>query len=195
LFHLLEIDCVLDVGANVGQYRTFLRDEVRYSGAIVSFEPIPEHIEVLKRVAQSDSNSFVEGCALGPAPGRRFFNVMAETQLSSFLDPSEEEVTLLHNESKILKRIEVEIKTLDQVIDGVRTSLGANNLYLKLDTQGFDLEVLRGANATLECIKALQFEASVRKLYEDSPRFEEVLKFCEKRGFLMSGIFPNNAGF
>lgn len=43
LLSKLEIDCVLDVGANVGQYRDFLRDQVLYRGTIVSFEPVTRH--------------------------------------------------------------------------------------------------------------------------------------------------------
>jgi hypothetical protein len=54
LFRLLAIDCVLDVGANQGQYRDFLRNDVGFEGAIVSFEPIPQHVETLRRRAASD---------------------------------------------------------------------------------------------------------------------------------------------
>jgi hypothetical protein len=66
LFDLLRIDCVLDVGANLGQYRDFLRDKVGYTGLIVSFEPIPSHVQILKdRAQQSDPDWQIEDCALG----------------------------------------------------------------------------------------------------------------------------------
>src|SRR4051794_39500141 len=65
LFDLLKIDCVIDVGANLGQYRRFLRERVGYPGVVVSFEPILEHVNALKREAESDRNYYVEHCALG----------------------------------------------------------------------------------------------------------------------------------
>src|SRR5258708_39704342 len=52
----MEIDCVLDVGANVGQYRDFLRDKVLYEGPIVSFEPVSRHVELLRGGAQTDGD-------------------------------------------------------------------------------------------------------------------------------------------
>ena len=48
----LQIDCVLDVGANVGQYHDFLRDKVLYDGPIVSFEPVSRHVELLRLVCR-----------------------------------------------------------------------------------------------------------------------------------------------
>ncbi|MGH7046839.1 MAG: FkbM family methyltransferase [Stellaceae bacterium] len=195
LFDLLAIDCVIDVGANLGQYRSFLRDEVGYTGVTVSFEPIPSHAQILKDRARGDPKWLVEGCALGTAPGTLKLNVMIDTQFSSFLAPSHREVTLFRDNNKICEQIEVEVRTFDTVIPMVRDRFGAENIYVKLDTQGFDLEVIRGAEQHRDKIQALQFEASVRQIYDGAPRYDEVIRHCEQHGFPMSGIFPNNAGF
>src|SRR5438128_6981528 len=72
----LEIDCVLDVGANVGQYHDFLRDKVLYEGLIVSFEPIGRHVELLKSRARAERDWHIEGYALGPREGTLPINVM-----------------------------------------------------------------------------------------------------------------------
>jgi Methyltransferase FkbM domain len=82
-----EIDCVLDVGANKGLYHDFLRSEVRYEGQIVSFEPIPDQVEILRRRAALDREWFIEDCALGRSLGQATFNIMASTEFSSFLQP------------------------------------------------------------------------------------------------------------
>jgi len=65
LLRRLAVDCVLDVGANIGQYRDFLRDKVLYDGPIVSFEPVGRHIEALRERSRSDRNWHIEGYALG----------------------------------------------------------------------------------------------------------------------------------
>ena len=67
-------------------------------------------------------------------------------------------------------------------------------VYLKMDTQGFDLDVLQGAAASLCDIEALQSEASVRRIYTDAPHFADTIKTIEGMDFSLSGIFPNNDG-
>jgi hypothetical protein len=59
---------------------------------------------------------------------------------------------------------------------------------LKIDTQGYDLEVLKGAENTLQSIRALQLEASVRPIYEGMPGFREVLDYLMSRGFALSAM-------
>src|SRR5207302_2816095 len=79
----LEIDCVLDVGANVGQYHDFLRNQVVYDILIVSFELVSRHVELLRERARADSNWHVEGYALGAKDGSLPIHVMASHQCSS----------------------------------------------------------------------------------------------------------------
>src|SRR5512144_1387620 len=88
----LEIDCVLDVGANVGQYHDFLRDKVQYEGSIVSFEPVSRHVELLRGRAQADSDWHIGGYALGAKDGSLPINVMVSDQFSSFLEPDNSRV-------------------------------------------------------------------------------------------------------
>jgi len=194
LFALLSIDCVLDVGANLGQYRDFLRDEVGFQGKIVSFEPIPAHVESMRSRAGRDPNWTIENCALGAAVGTATLNVMSSTTFSSFLRPKHSETRIFDVSNDVRDRIEVPVRTLDTLLPGMLQSLGAHNVYLKLDTQGFDLEVVRGAAASLPSIRALQTEAAVRPIYEGMPLFSTILLALESQGFEPSGIFPNNEG-
>lgn len=194
LFRYLDIDCVIDVGANTGQYRDFLRQEVEFGGHIVSFEPVPHHVTALKERARYDEKWAVNGCALGARSGRAKFNVMMNTEFSSFLDPVHDSVDLFRGKNDVCETVAVEVRTLADVIPECRTELGAGNIFLKLDTQGFDLEVLKGASDMLPSLRALQTEASVRKIYDGMPRYDETIRFLEDHGFVMSGIFPNNAG-
>src|SRR3954464_14816582 len=83
----LEIDCVLDVGANIGQYHDFLRDKVLFEGPIVSLEPVSRHVALLKQRAVDDPRWHIEPYALGAKDGSLDINVMVSDQFSSFLEP------------------------------------------------------------------------------------------------------------
>lgn len=192
LLPLLEIDCVLDVGANAGQYYDFLRGDVDYRGWVVSFEPIPEHVAALRRRAATEPAWRIESMALGAAGGRAPFNVMAGTQFSSFLEPDHSATTQFLEANAVRETIDVAVHTLDEVLPGLARDLGVGRFYLKLDTQGFDLEVVKGAQVSLPGIRALQTEASVTPIYRGSPDFATTIRELQRRGFELSGIFPNN---
>src|SRR5262245_15355813 len=192
LFSLLEIDCVFDVGANNGQYGRFLRQEVEYDGLIVSFEPVPSCLESLLEAARADEKWLVEPYALGRQAGRAKFNVMAGTQFSSFLSPDHSHVDMFSVKNRVVEEIDVEVKTLDQVFPRISALTRGSAFYLKLDTQGFDLEVAMGASSELEGFRALQTEASITPIYKGMPTFIESIDAFRRMGFEVSGIFPNN---
>jgi FkbM family methyltransferase len=192
LFSLLEVDCVLDVGANMGQYHDFLRKDVGFTGHIVSFEPIPEHAAVLRERARSERNWHIEEFALGAAIGECKFHVMADTQFSSFLEPDHSSTGRFRAQNCVQRSIAVQVEVLDDVLPAIEHKLGIRHPYLKLDTQGFDLEVIKGADQTLARIRALQTEASVTRLYRGTPDYATTIQSLRQRGFDLSGIFPNN---
>ena len=191
----LEIDCVLDVGANAGQYHDFLRERVQYAGTIVSFEPLSRHVEALHERSRGDSNWHIEGYALGSSEGSMQINVMVSDQFSSFLEPDHDRVgdyaglnVADHTEADHTETVAV--RTLDGVLPALRERLGFDRPYLKIDTQGFDIEVLRGAGASLPAVKALQTEASVRRIYKGMPRYTETIHYLDERGFDITGLYP-----
>lgn len=190
LFRELRIDCVLDVGANRGQYRDFLRDRVGFDGWIISFEPVPGAVALLRDRAATDPRWLIQGYALGSEEGRQPINVMKPDFLSSFRTPDYSKVRL-YTERDVFDHVEsVDVRTLDSVVGELRVGRPWNNPYLKLDTQGFDLEVIRGAASTLPAIRALQTEISVRPLYEKAPSYREMLDALTERGFDITAMFP-----
>lgn len=193
LFALLDIDLVLDVGANEGQYYEFLREQVGYRGQVVSFEPVPHLFAALHARAAGTPNWQVDRRALGQEAGTSGFNIMKNTQMSSFLTPDHSRTgPLLVDHNMVLEQVSVDVTTLDHILPELMARMGTRNLYLKMDTQGFDLEVIKGASATLSGIAALQSEASVVPVYADMPPFDEFIRALEGRGFALSGIYPNN---
>jgi len=194
LFELLHVDCVLDVGANVGQYGNFLRYEVGYTGRIVSFEPVPRNVAMLRERAGGDAGWHVEPFALGATAGQASFNVTATTVFSSFLQPNAAAAELFERESAVTERIAVEVRTLDDVLPTLQQRYGFVRPYLKLDTQGYDLEVVKGGAASMRLICGLQTEASVRPIYCGMPDYATTVKQLESLGFELTGMFPVNSG-
>lgn len=185
----LKVDCVLDVGANVGQYRDFLRERVLYEGRIVSFEPVARHVELLRERAREDADWHIEGCALGARDEQMAINVMVSDQFSSFLEPDHRQVGEFSELNVPCARETVTVRTLDVVLPVLQERLGFERPYLKLDTQGFDIEVLRGAAESLRAVRALQTEASVLGIYKGMPGYMDTLRHLDGLGFDLTGMY------
>lgn len=190
-FNRLDIDCVFDVGANVGQYARFLRGEVGFKGLIVSIEPIAAHVEILRSASASDPLWVVEAVALGAATGRLPINVAKAGDLSSFLMPEKSNETGFAELSGAIAVEEVEVHIFDDLLNSLQKRHPVRSVYLKLDTQGFDLEVLRGIRDTTP-IRALQSEMSLVPIYESMPDYLTALRAFKDRGFVPSAMFPIN---
>ncbi|MGE4180835.1 MAG: FkbM family methyltransferase [Limisphaerales bacterium] len=180
-----RIDLVLDVGANEGQYAMELR-KLGYTGRIVSFEPIREVGERLQAGLGADRDWEFRGMALGSSDGAATLQVGAESATSSLLKPSEYLVNRAAH-ARSVRSEEVRVARLDTVFE---PSWGGRRIWLKLDTQGFEMEVLRGATESLPKVRIVQLELSLRPLYEGEPAFLEVAHWLAGRGFGLVGLEP-----
>ena len=82
----------------------------------------------------------------------------------------------------------VDVVRLDDVWDDLVPA--ERRVLLKVDAQGFDLEVLRGAESSLAHCVALQVEVSGVALYDGSPPLHEVVTHLYERDFRVTGLFP-----
>ena len=181
IFRAYEIDCVFDVGANQGQYYDLLRTEVGFRGTVLSFEPVRKYVDLLESRAKTESDWTIFDFALGSKNETQSINVTKSPGLNSFLVPKDE--------NQVAKIEAVEIKTLDSIFEDLRKRYGFRAPYLKLDTQGLDLEVLKGAHESIRHYHALQTEASLRPIYEDMPGYKESLDRFLAAGFEVTGMF------
>ena len=166
LFTLLGIDCVLDVGANIGQYHEFLRLHMEYAGDVISFEPVQEMYEVIASARASDPKWSVHKLALGEADRGATINVLAERTLTSLLPRNEQNLRSMGYEKYVreteLERTEpVEVRRLDGLLDSIVPA--ERRVFLKSDTQGYDMQVIRGASGCLDRLLAIQIELPVRE--------------------------------
>jgi FkbM family methyltransferase len=188
LFSDLRISCVLDVGARCGDYGLWLRRN-GYRGNIISFEPIQENFKELAAAAARDSKWHCYNYALGARDSVASINVSRLTHFSSFRQPNTAAAALFGGAPEVQRSEEVEIRRLDSVLDTLPTTLSGRT-YLKLDTQGWDLEVLEGAHRALDYIVALQTEVAVQPIYDEMPLMQDSLSAITGRGFTPSGFFP-----
>lgn len=189
LFALRDINCVLDVGANYGQYGTMLRD-AGYRGRIISFEPVSASYQRLQQTAAKDGNWDTYNFALGSMEGEQEINVTAASDFASFLPPSEFSKNTFGDVVTIAKTERVHIKRLDDIFATVTKKQPQSNIHLKMDTQGYDLDVFRGAKNSLQNITSIQSELSVLPVYEGMPDYLESLATYRNAGFEITGMFP-----
>ena len=185
LLSKLSIDCVIDVGANEGQYARLLR-RLGFTGLILSFEPNPEVFKLMQGAFAKDHAWQGFNCALGSSEEELDFNVFEHSQISSFLPGS----ALVH--SKLVRTLKVPVHRLDAFLPQVLPDWGNRRIFLKCDTQGFDLEVIRGADGTLPQVYGLQSELAVQSLYGGMPGYLEALHFYEGLGFVLIDLWLNN---
>jgi FkbM family methyltransferase len=185
-----EISVVLDVGANRGQYGTMLR-EWGWRGRIVSFEPQTRAHAALERRAAADPDwQVAPRMALGAHDGEVEIEVSAESDMSSIL-PQSPLLREISPTSAVVRREAAPLRRLDGV---VAPYLGAaDRVFLKIDTQGYEPQVLAGARALIERLCGIQLEMSLVPIYEGERDFRTIFDQLTKAGFepylLLPGYF------
>lgn len=188
LLRTYEVDCVLDVGANKGQYARSLR-KAGYTGHIISFEPVPETVEHLQRAAAKDPRWTVQHCALGREDTTMPMNVVYGT-MSSLLPPSDYGNTR-YKRFKNIDSVDVPVRRLEGMLDEILPSgIERPRLYLKLDTQGYDVEAFAGLGQRVQDLVGMQSEVAVLRIYEGMPRLTEAISIYEESGLEITGMFP-----
>lgn len=190
LFERYRVDWVLDVGGNLGQFHDIVRADVGFRGPIVSFEPVSRYADILIERAKQDPDWEICRYALGSARGSAEINVTQSPGLNSFLAPRLDVVEGFWSEGSILGKEVVEIRTLDEVFPELAARANRRRPYLKLDTQGFDLQVLQGGPISFQSVVGYQTEASIRPIYEGMPDYLDAIRFGSEHGFDLSGMFP-----
>jgi len=189
IFTLLSVTCVLDVGAHTGEYGDFLR-EIGYEGWIVSFEPVEGSYEALRRHAGHDRKWSVYRLALGAEERLLPMNVTRARVLSSFLEPNSFCAREFREAGRVERRELVRMRRLDQILGDVLLPIPDPRVFLKMDTQGWDLQVLQGATGILPRILALQSEVSACNIYSGMTGYLDAVSAMERLGFEVVEFVP-----
>lgn len=182
-----RVNCVFDVGGNIGQYGKQLRKQ-GFTGRIVSFEPVAATAEKLRRVAEKDPEWFVYNTALGREDRTDSINVVYGS-MSSLLEPTDFGNTR-YKRFKNTNSEDISVRRLDGIMDEALEGIDDPRPYLKLDTQGYDLEAYAGAGKRVEDFIGLQSEVALMQIYEGMPRMVESINTYEADGFEVTGMYP-----
>jgi FkbM family methyltransferase len=182
-----QIDLVLDVGANSGQYALDLR-RAGYAGQILSFEPVRDAWERCKANASRDPLwSVAPQVALGASEGRVEIHVSSNSVSSSILPMNDVHRAAAPDSSYVRTEL-VDLRRLDRV---AREPIErARRPFLKIDTQGYERDVLQGATDVLDRVWGIQLEISLTPLYEGSPTLVEILRMMEEWRFVPQALLP-----
>ena len=190
LFETHNIKTVFDVGANKGQFCGFLRYHVDFTGRVISFEPLRQNIAILNDFAKADKNWSIVPSALGDQNSEKAINVMKRDDMSSFLTPAATEFAQFEDCNVVEGTEIVQVRRLDDMFEELQQKYALEgNYFLKIDTQGFDLRVLRGSVNSLSKIAALQFEMPAMPIYKDMAPMEDYLTFIKEHGLYFSDMF------
>jgi FkbM family methyltransferase len=168
-------DCVADIGANKGSYLYWLRRAVGGAGTVLAFEPQPTLAGYLRAITQAFgwTNVRVLELALSSSPGRKLLHVPGAT-----VSPSASlESSALRETTGIM--LECRAATLDRVLAEERVG---PLRFAKVDVEGHELEVFRGAEETLRRDRPfLLFECEERHLTKHGTR--DVFAFLQQLGY------------
>ena len=184
----LNVNCILDVGANKGTFSRALR-KLGYSGLILSFEPVKEDFERIRLLSRGDALWRSFNVAIGDVESESSFNVIHtgvdDTVFSSFLDVKD-----LPTEN--IEKRKIRIKRLDAVLREEAVAPEELRIFLKSDTQGYDLHVVKSAGEFLPCVLALQCEVSVIPIYQNVVHYTEAITFLKSFGYSLLDLFVVN---
>lgn len=194
LSHVLQKICgseakiVFDVGANTGQMAKAFRGLFPQT-QIICFEPMEDACDVLTNIAKKDHRLVVEKVALGDVGGMKNFNVNQNDSTSSLLDATPQAIDCFGEQVMGRKEIvEVKVTTLDDYCE--QSKISKIDL-LKLDVQGYEAQVLRGARKMLadNRIHAIMAEICLSQLYIGQSAFSELLGLLEEHGYKMHSFY------
>jgi FkbM family methyltransferase len=167
---------VLDVGASRGQFALFAL--ARFPGAkLICFEPLPEARATARKVLR-EREVELYGVALGSLAGHTTLHVSAQDDSSSLLPIGSQQITAFPGTQE-----SYEIVVAVDALDAYLNEAIARPCLLKIDVQGYELDVLRGAGAGLSHVDEILVEVSFVELYTGQTLAGEVVHYLVERDF------------
>ncbi len=175
-------DVIIDIGANIGQFAQYTRNQLKFENKIISFEPLTSAFESLKLNASKDPKWAIFNCAIGNELGKKEINIAGNSFSSSLLEMLPAHLDAAPH-SKYERKEWIEVKPLDSFLETAFKK--TEKIFLKIDTQGFEKQVLDGAKESLKFISTIQLEMSLVPLYQGELVFREMYPILMGLGYTL----------
>ncbi len=179
-----NIATVLDIGANTGQFAEMIH-QILPIATIHSFEPLPEQFIGLQGLTKKIQLLQCYQFAVGSENTEMEINANEFSASSSLLPMTELHTSSFpYTKNSTLQKIS--LRTLDSFFDEIKPT---KKTLLKIDVQGFEMEVLKGADKILDLVDVVIVETSFKELYKDQPLFPDIYNYLMKKQFIYNGNF------
>lgn len=177
-----NIHTIIDIGANVGEF-TMIFAELFPNATVYAFEPLPNCYS--KLISRSSGNSRIKSYNIGVGDKKCTMDINQSSwhPASSFRKMGD-----LHKgnypHSAGSKAVSVRVDTLDSIFTDIELE---DNIFIKMDVQGFEDEVIKGGADIFKRAKVVVVECSFKELYEDEPKFHGIYSLLYNLGFEYQG--------
>lgn len=173
-----DVNLVIDVGAATGEYAQELRS-YGYRGRIISYEPLPDSFALLQEAVARDRMWSARQLALGEAATTSTLHVTTNRNSSSLL-PMLDRHAEAAPDAVVEGSVLVDVARLDQ---DLHVSASNDRLLLKIDSQGFERQVISGAAGILDAVRLMELELSLVRLYDGGMLVTEMIDHVGRLGF------------
>ena len=179
LYKIKRINTLIDIGSNKGQF-ILLCLKFFSKIKVYSFEPIKEILKKQKKFFKFYTKIFYYNLGVGSINKHSIFFITNRIDSSSFL-----KINNVKNFSKnydITEKRKIKIATLDRILGKKKLD---RPILMKIDVQGYEFEVLKGASKILRKIDYLLLEVSKNQMYKTQPIENKIINFLKKNSFII----------
>ncbi len=180
----LNCETIIDIGANRGQFALVAR-RCKPNASIISFEPLDQPAQVFSKIFRTDDLTKLHLAAIGPESGTCTMHVSAKDDSSSLLPIS----TLQNDIFPGTAEVDMTVVHMDRLDSFITAADLRNSALLKIDVQGFELDVLRGSESLLSSFDYIYCECSYQELYVGQSLAADVVGWLSSRKFEICGTY------
>ena len=176
--NIKKLNTIVDIGCHKGQF-ALISKFIYKKSKIFSFDPLKSSKKKYKSILKKKDGYHFFNYAIGNKDVIAKINISKKNDSSSLLEITEKQTSIFKNTEKI-KEEKIYIKKLNSCLK--KKDLRKPSL-LKIDVQGYELEVLKGCQELLNCFDFIYIECSFVELYKKQPLYYEINKWLKKRNF------------
>jgi len=184
LLRTLDVSFVIDIGANRGQF-CLAALQAFPDARVVCFEPLESAYRVLSKVLYCRDGVTLHNLAIGNVEAQMVMQISEKEDSSSLLEISDLQNEIFPGTARSDSTTVVVSRLSKYLADN---SL-AQDVFIKIDVQGYELEVLRGAAEVLDRIQYIYVECSFLELYKNQAVASDIIDYLANYGFSLGGVY------